>query len=143
MVKIDVIGARLGALREYLSLLDAKRSLSFEQLVSDTDAYYAVQRWLQLACQVVIDIASHILAADFSTRADEYRDVILALGQLGVVPRDFAEHLALMAGFRNILVHEYLIIDPVKVYAALQTGPDDFRTFSKYIVEYLRNTGAL
>jgi uncharacterized protein YutE (UPF0331/DUF86 family) len=33
------------------------------------------------------------------------------LGKIGVLPRELAERLAPIAGFRNILVHEYLEID--------------------------------
>jgi uncharacterized protein YutE (UPF0331/DUF86 family) len=34
-----------------------------------------------------------------------------------------------MAGFRNILVHEYLEIDRRRVYRALRTELRDFETF--------------
>jgi len=33
------------------------------------------------------------------------------MGELGVLPVDFARHLAPLAGFRNILVHEYLEVE--------------------------------
>jgi uncharacterized protein YutE (UPF0331/DUF86 family) len=37
------------------------------------------------------------------------------LGKVGVLPRELAERLAPIAGFRNILVHEYLEINWNKV----------------------------
>ena len=69
-------------------------------------------------------------------------DVILALGTEGVMPLEFAQRFAGIAGFRNIVIHEYLVVDPIKVYELLQTGPDDFRAFARYVVDYLRQSGA-
>jgi uncharacterized protein YutE (UPF0331/DUF86 family) len=44
----------------------------------------------------------------------------LRLGEIGVLPIDFARHLAPLGGFRNILVHEYLAIDWQEVFDNLQ-----------------------
>ena len=43
-----------------------------------------------------------------------------------------------MAGFRNILVHQYLEIDHRLVYDALQNRLDDFRAFANYVVLFMR-----
>ena len=43
-----------------------------------------------------------------------------------------------LAGFRNILVHDYLVVDPTKVYDALVHGRADLREFGYHIAEYLR-----
>ncbi|HJW83531.1 MAG TPA: DUF86 domain-containing protein, partial [Anaerolineae bacterium] len=135
--------ARLQALNEYVTELDAKRSLPLKQILANKDAYYATLHLLQLASQAAIDIASHILASDFFRRADRYRDVILALGSEGVLPAEFAERFAPIAGFRNIIIHEYLTVDPEKVYNVLQAGLDDFRAFAKYVTGYLEKSGTL
>lgn len=142
MVNIDIVDARLRALKEYLAELDTKRSLSLDQMLADAIAYYGIQHLLQLASQVAIDVASHILAADFSKRADQYREVILGLGSEGVLPLEFAQRFAPVAGFRNILVHGYLEVDPKKVHHFLQVGLDDFRAFAGYVVDHLKKTGA-
>lgn len=143
MVKIEILHARLAALREYCEQLDVKRGLSLAALTSDLDAYHATLHRLQLACQAALDIASHILAADFPRRVDQYRDLILALGSEGVLPADFARRFAGIAGFRNIVIHEYLTVDPARVYELLHSGLDDFRAFARYVLEYLEQTGAL
>jgi len=41
-------------------------------------------------------------------------------------------------GFRNILVHEYLIIDRNKIYDELKTGLIDFEDFIKEIISWLK-----
>lgn len=138
MVNAEVVHARLRALKEYVEKLEANRELSVEQLLAEPIVYYGVQHLLQLASQAAIDIASHVLASDFSRRADQYRDVILALGSEGVLPTEFAHRFAAVAGFRNILIHEYLAVDPEKVRLFLQKELDDFKEFAGYVANYLR-----
>jgi uncharacterized protein YutE (UPF0331/DUF86 family) len=57
---------------------------------------------------------------------------ILRLSELGVLPADFAEQLAPIAGFRNILIHEYLAVDWDEVYKNLQRI-DELYQFSEYV----------
>ncbi|WXJ85839.1 hypothetical protein MTBGP_26550 [Moorella thermoacetica] len=42
-----------------------------------------------------------------------------------------------MAGFRNILVHEYGKIDLKKVADIINNHLNDFRQYARYIVQYL------
>ncbi|NLJ69058.1 MAG: DUF86 domain-containing protein [Firmicutes bacterium] len=46
-----------------------------------------------------------------------------------------------MAGFRHLLVHEYLTIDFAQVYAILQDHLDNFRKFAHCVVESVRHNG--
>ncbi|MCL4515103.1 MAG: DUF86 domain-containing protein [Firmicutes bacterium] len=47
------------------------------------------------------------------------------------------QKVAGMAGFRNVLVHQYLQVDLKEVYQILQSGLDDFRSFAGYITDFL------
>ncbi|NMB24028.1 MAG: DUF86 domain-containing protein [Firmicutes bacterium] len=64
--------------------------------------------------------------------------MILQLGQQGIIPQSFAERIAPMAGFRNLLVHEYLQINFHQTYDILRNRLEDFRTFASYIVAFLK-----
>jgi len=54
-----------------------------------------------------------------------------------LLPPDFARHLAPLAGFRNILVYEYLAVDWQEVYRNLQQIGDLAR-FADLVREWLR-----
>jgi uncharacterized protein YutE (UPF0331/DUF86 family) len=143
MVDVAALRNRLNALEEYVARPESKRHVSYEQMLADWVTYYAIQRIFQMASQAAIDIAGHILSADFTRRVDDYYAAILALGSEKVLPEEFAQHFADVARFRNVLVHEYLVVDPAKVYQFLQTGLDDFRAYIEYVSEYLRKTGTV
>ncbi len=51
--------------------------------------------------------------------------------------------LSRIGGFRNIIVHEYLGIDPGLVRQAPTSGLGDLEVFATHIVDYLRREGYL
>jgi uncharacterized protein YutE (UPF0331/DUF86 family) len=67
--------------------------------------------------------------------ADSY-GAILRLGESAILPLEFARRLAPIAGFRNILVHEYVSIDWNEVYGNLQRL-SDLQTFADFVKEWL------
>lgn len=75
-----------------------------------------VERNLEVAAQCCIDISHRIIVIEGADKPRDYREAILRMGELGVLPPDFADQLAPIAGFRNILVHEYLAVDWDEVY---------------------------
>jgi uncharacterized protein YutE (UPF0331/DUF86 family)/predicted nucleotidyltransferase len=137
MVDVEVIQQRLGALEEFVSRLEEMRSRSLEEWREDVVARYATERELEVAIQRVLNIATHVLTADFTIPVDDYAGVIRTLGKAGVLPADFAERFTAIVGFRNVLTELYVEVDPVKVYEHLQRTPDDIRFFVRCIVEYL------
>nr|HID14929.1 DUF86 domain-containing protein [Anaerolineae bacterium] len=143
MVDVQTVVEHLEALKGYLAELDHYAQYSLGELTSDFVKYRAVERSLQLAAQTVVDIAAHIISADYNARVQDYRQAIESLGKEGVLPSTFAEHLAPIAGFRNILVHKYLAVDPTKLYDILIHGRADLQEFGQRITEYLQRTGAL
>ena len=143
MVEIQTVMDRLEALRAYLAEMDHYAQYSLDELTSDFVKYRAAQHSLQLAAQAVVDIAAHVISADFGSRIQDYRQAIEALGKEGVLTPAFAKRLAPIAGFRNILVHEYLAVDPAKLYQVLMNGRADLYEFGRQMVKYLHSTGAL
>ncbi len=61
----------------------------------------------------------------------------MRMGEIGVLPPDFARRLAPIAGLRNILVHEYVSIDWDEVYESLDQL-DDLVRFADLVRQWLR-----
>lgn len=133
----SLVLAYVTALRAYVKRLTAFQQYSYDEFESDEAIYWAVEHGLQMAIQCVIDIGSHLLASQELARPEDYQQTILALGEHGVVPKEFAHRIAKMAGFRNILVHMYLGVDLKTVYDILQKNLSDFTEFANYIGDYL------
>ena len=143
MVKTRAILERLHALDEYIRLLQPCREWDVQHLTEDQIRYHGVLRCLQLAAQVVMDVSTHLqVELDWEREAD-YKEAILSLGKHSVLPTEFAERISGLAGFRNILVHEYLTVDPLKVHQVLQDGLEDLKAFIVYIADFMRREGHL
>ena len=137
MDAIDRIHIRLKLLRSYMKKLSRFERLTEEDLLADEDRRVMIERYFQLACEVVIDIAN-LLNAEFRFRpANDAKESIIILGEEGVLKKEFANQFAPMAGFRNILVHGYIAIDYTKVADYLNSRLGDFETFAKAVASYL------
>ena len=137
MTNIPVVQDRLGRLAQYVERLRRYQALRYEQFSENPETELAVERILQLATQIVIDIATHIVATASNKRPQDYQEAIALLGEIGVVPAEFADSIKSMAGFRNILVHGYMEIDETKVFERAQRGISDFELFAQYINAWL------
>ena len=128
--RLDELSARLARLEP----LKTKSKAEF-----DADPYLRdiAERNLEVAAQCVLDISHRLISLAGGPRPRDYYEAILRLGELGVVPPDFATHLAPLAGFRNILVHEYLEVDWQEVYRNLQQI-EDLAKFADLVREWLR-----
>ncbi|MFO7688442.1 MAG: DUF86 domain-containing protein [Desulfobacterales bacterium] len=103
------------------------------------DPYFQdiIERNLQVAAQSAIDIANRIISIEALEKPRDYYEAILILGRAGILPSDFAQHLAPIAGFRNILVHDYLDINWDEVYGNLQ-HLGDLESFMQYVKNWMR-----
>ncbi|MDE2040833.1 MAG: DUF86 domain-containing protein [Patescibacteria group bacterium] len=108
-----------------------------KELESDQPLYNGLEHLMQISIEIIVDVGSHILAEKFHESPSTYEQVITALGTHGIIPKDFAEQQKGMAGFRNLLVHDYDKVDPKQVIAYAHTAPESFRVFGKAFVEQI------
>ncbi len=137
MVSQAIILDLLGRLRDYTEKLRPFRARSESEITADYTALWAVERGMQLAAQCVLDICNHIVSEVATERPANYRELILTAGRLGLMPEEFARPLSGLAGFRNVLVHEYAKVDPSEVYRNLTEGLPDLDRFADYVRQFL------
>jgi uncharacterized protein YutE (UPF0331/DUF86 family) len=135
------IERRLDELSERLARLQPLRAKS--RIEFDQDPYLRdiVERNLEIAAQCCIDICHRIISLENAQKPTDYYGAILCMGQLGVLPPDFAHHLAPLAGFRNILVHGYIEVDWDEVYRTLYEL-EDLARFAGLIRKWLTRNEA-
>jgi len=133
----EKVSAKLERLREYVGYLRGYQRHELEDLERDHTLRAAVERYLHLSAECVIDIAEIMIAELGLRKPEEYRESIDILGEAGIIPDEFAYHFAPIAGFRNILVHEYARVDLAEVHRHLQKDLADFEEFAKHIIQYL------
>ena len=136
-VKPSIVKARIRKVEECVADLQGIRKLPARTFFENRSVRAAAERLLQVAIQSVLDIGSHIIAERGFREADGYAEIIDILGEEGVIPKRFAARIRGMAGLRNILVHDYLDVDPGELRKHLGRLKD-FERYCRYVVEYLR-----
>ncbi|MGD0839296.1 MAG: DUF86 domain-containing protein [Polyangia bacterium] len=133
VVRREVLLERLAGLRETLRRLEVMRGRS-----SDDPAWeWAIERGLQIAAQAVFDIGNHILSGAFGERPTDYASVPVSLAGHGVITDALQAKLRGLAGFRNLLVHDYARVDAARVRQALDRRAGDLAEFADAIEAWL------
>lgn len=135
-----VVSDRLSTLRTNARRLATAVKAGRDRFVAEENLYLKAERCLQLCLQAILDIGTHIIAAESLGRPAGYEDVVPALGGAGIIAPDLVERLAGIAGLRNILVHDYLTVDHGTLFDDLSGGLPDFEAFAKAIEVYMAST---
>ncbi len=131
------IERRLYELSERLGRLGTLRDRARSEFDQDPFLRDIAERNLEVAAQCCIDICNKIISREQARKPADAHDAIVCMAELGVLEPEFARRFAPIAGFRNILVHEYVSIDWDAVYGHLQ-GLDDLVAFSEAVKRWLR-----
>ncbi len=132
MVSKDRIRDKLASLEKQLRNLQAKQKASLGEYKRNEDLQAIVERRLQNSIQTCIDIGMHVVTEKGSRKPETYADVFTILNEIEVIDSNLANKLEEMAGFRNVLAHDYAEIVHKKVYNHLQ-NLEVFEDFAKSI----------
>jgi uncharacterized protein YutE (UPF0331/DUF86 family) len=132
MVDREIFSIRLDALRGYLSKLAAFREVAEDEFVREAALHDLAERYLHLAVEACLDLATHWIADRALRTPDANRDTFTVLEEAGELPGDLAERLRGWAGFRNVLVHEYTRIDHAIAYRAIHDELGDLAAFARW-----------
>ena len=100
----------------------------------------AVERLLQVGAEILFDIGNHILSTRFGISPGDYGEILRQLAAQGVLSTELHGRLQGLAGFRNILVHDYLDLDAERVLDAFERAPADFSAFAREIRRWLKGS---
>ena len=132
------ITIRLKKIGEYLKVLKFLKKRSLEDFKNDFVLKGALERYLQLSAEASIDIGEIIISEKKLRTPMSHREVFDILGDERIISALLAKNFSEIAGFRNILVHDYVEIDVNKMYEYLQNDLSDFDKFIKAIAKFLK-----
>ncbi len=139
MTNIDVLKRKLSQIQKYFAILEPLRKFSKEKIQNNDIIYGAVERYLYLLCQATIDFAEAVISYTNLRKPGTYGEIfeILSEGN-GLISRPLAVKMKKMTGFRNILTHEYGVVDFETVYRILKKDSNDIQIFIKKIREKIK-----
>lgn len=103
MVDRELIQRRLERLDEYLKILRRAVGYEYGEFAADPERYGSVERFLQLAIELVTDIGNHIVSDESLGSVASASDVPRLLAEAGLVESGLAEQWGAARGLREAL----------------------------------------
>jgi uncharacterized protein YutE (UPF0331/DUF86 family) len=129
MVDRDLILRKLADLDLYLGQVSEYRAISADEYRRDWKTQRIVERTLQMAIEVCVDVANHVIADRGLRVPATYSEAFDVLAEAGLLPGPQREAMVRIVGFRNVLVHEYARVDAEIVVRILREHLEDLARF--------------
>lgn len=129
MVDATVAAAKIAAIRDAVERIRATLPPEVSVFESDRTLREIVVLNLFVALQECVSLATHWLSDAGRDVPGSYREIFLALAERGALPDELAHKLAAAAGFRNLVAHQYGVLEPARVHAIAATDLADLLEF--------------
>jgi uncharacterized protein YutE (UPF0331/DUF86 family) len=127
----EVVKKKLESITNYLNDLLPYKKITFDEFMQK---HYEIERILELLIMTASDIVFHLISDIGEPAPASYKAAFLRAGELKIISKKLSKNLALSAGLRNILVHEYEAIDYKIVYKSIPSAVRDFTAFIKELL---------
>ena len=141
MLNHQLIKTKIYSITQDLERLKSFGAETFDEVARDAMKYAAVQNLLMKVISRAIDINEHIISKKAGLEKGlqlKYRETFLELGELGVLPKKFAQVISKSAGLRNALVHDYDNLEDYIVYKSIGNAIPQYTKYCDYILKYLK-----
>lgn len=125
----ELVATLLADVRDRARLLREKAPRSADAADADRIQWEGTLRLLHTSIEGCIAIANHLIAGLGLAPASDNADAFAVLQREGI--------LQAAARFRNLVVHGYRRIDPVRVLAFLDSGLDDLEACCRTVAAHL------
>ncbi len=132
-----VVLSKLRLMQDLLDDLDAVPPPTASTLREDRMLRHALERILTQLVELAAGINAHVAAARLGGGAATYHESFALAARAGVLTPELAERLAPSAGLRNILVHEYLVVDLDQVVQGAALAKEGYRAYVRAVADFL------
>lgn len=118
----------------YFSRLKELQKKSEKEFLENFLISDSVERNFQLVIEALTDLGNHIIKRENLGTVESRSTIFQILCQNRILPLELEEKLVSMVKFRNLLVHQYTIIDKRLVYKILQENLKTIATVAETLI---------
>ena len=137
MVDRDLLLRKLADLDQYLGQVSEYRDITIDQYRGDWKTQRIVERTLQMAIEMCVDIVNHVIADRGLRVPATYAEAFEVLGEAGLLDAARRDAMIRMSKFRNVIVHNYARVDPAIVVRILREHLEDFAQFKAAVLSWI------
>ncbi len=134
---VNLIRENLIEIRNIYTELQKYKNISEEEFIDNLSLRWIIERGLLAGINIILDIGNHLLTALYKIYPKTYEEVIKELYLKKIISETTYSKIKGMGSFRNILVHEYVKIDPKRVYSNfhlfLEALPSLIKEFTNFL----------
>ena len=138
MVDAAVLARKVAAIRDAVARIRDVVPETPAAFLADRTAREVVTLNLFLALQETIGLATHWLADEGVAVPDTYGDVFSTLAARGIIDAALGDRLRAAAGLRNLVAHQYGVLDFTRVHAVARAELGDLLTFCEQLAARVR-----
>lgn len=129
MVDKALLAAKIAAVADAVDRIRTTLPPSVEAFAVDRTAREVVTLNLFVAIQACLDVATHWVADEGWGMPGTYADAFATLAERGITDQGLASRLGAAAAFRNLIAHQYGVLDWRRVYTLASTRLVDLEAF--------------
>lgn len=137
VLKRSLIIDRLKRFDETMHELRRYEETTLEEYQKSISRQWVIEHGLMRCATIIFDIADHILSGHFSTYSESYEESLTEIHRRGLISDGLHQNLKGLGGFRNILVHQYMTIEPRETVDNFHKALIVFPQFAQEIQNWL------
>ena len=138
-VNSDFLKEKLAYSKKYIERLRRIISISEEDFLDNFSLQLQSERIFEVISQLMLDICTHIIAHSSETPPSTYSDCMKKLVDVGVIKEDESNNFINIIKMRNLLVHQYGIVNLEILFEGLKMLDSDFLKFKEKILSWIEN----
>jgi len=136
-VNSNYLKEKLAYSKKYIEKLKSIIKISEKEFYDDFALQLQSERIFEVISQLMLDICTHIVAHSSVAPPSSYSDCMKKLVDLEVINEDDSINFIKIVKMRNLLVHQYTVIDIEILFAALKLLVTDFLHFKGKIMSWV------
>jgi uncharacterized protein YutE (UPF0331/DUF86 family) len=128
---------RLRVIRQMLDDLESMGEFSLDRLQTDRVGRLAAERILTQVVDLAASINTHITVATLNRAPESNSDSFALVARIGAIDPGLARQLVPSVKFRNILIHDYLVVDDEKFLTAIKLAPEQYGRYVRQVASWL------
>jgi len=138
VVDLAVLARKVAAIRDAVERIHEVLPATADAFLADRTVREVVSLNLFIALQETIGLATHWLADEGAMVPDTYGDIFSALAERGIIDAALGRRLRAAAGLRNLVAHQYGVLDFVRVHDVARNDLDDLLAFCEQLSARVR-----
>ncbi len=138
MTKESVIEKMIATVEENIGVLNGAKIITESHFAKSKLELGGLKHYLYLSAQSTIDLAEAVISLKNLRRPSTLSESFEILHEAKIIDFTLMQKMIKMAGFRNILAHEYRKVKLDEIYSVLQNDLGDIEKFLKEIKTKLK-----